>query len=94
MGYEIRLPLNNTNEAYVAKRKLVSSLHTPTEREQYARRIWRSADAVCFDVDSTVCQDEAIDELAKFVGKGEEVARCTQLAMGGSMSFREALQMR
>jgi phosphoserine phosphatase len=36
---------------------------------------WRNADAVCFDVDSTVCQDEGIDELAKFCGKYEEVSR-------------------
>lgn len=26
------------------------------EREIAAKRIWRNADAVCFDVDSTVCQ--------------------------------------
>jgi len=97
MGYEIRcqLPLTSqNNNNYSAKRKLVSAGQSAAEREQYARRIWRTADAVCFDVDSTVCQDEAIDELAKFVGKGEEVARCTQLAMGGAISFREALQMR
>lgn len=36
--------------------------------------VWRHADAVCFDVDSTVCQDEAIDELAEFCGVGEKVA--------------------
>lgn len=39
-----------------------------------ARNIWRNVDAVCFDVDSTVCRDEAIDELAKFAGKDKEVA--------------------
>jgi len=99
MGYEIRcqIPLTNCQNttAFSPKRKLVTSNgQTRAERELLARRIWRSADAVCFDIDSTVCQDEAIDELAKFVGKGEEVARCTQLAMGGAMSFREALQMR
>ncbi|KAF8766478.1 Phosphoserine phosphatase like protein [Argiope bruennichi] len=38
------------------------------------KSIWRSADAVCFDIDSTVCTDEAIDELAKFVGREKEVA--------------------
>lgn len=38
-----------------------------------AKNIWRKANAVCFDVDSTVIQEEAIDELAKFCGKGEEV---------------------
>lgn len=31
------------------------------------------ADAVCFDVDSTVCTGEGIDELAEFCGKGREV---------------------
>ncbi|KAI6176161.1 O-phosphoserine phosphohydrolase [Aphelenchoides bicaudatus] len=97
MGYEIRykVPLTTTHQNptnYVAKRKQTTTAQS--QSEQFARRIWRSADAVCFDVDSTVCQDEAIDELAKFVGKGDQVARCTQLAMGGAMSFREALQMR
>ncbi len=27
-----------------------------------------NADAVCFDVDSTVCVDEGIDELSEFCG--------------------------
>lgn len=35
--------------------------------------IWKEADAVCFDVDSTVIQEEGIDELAIFCGKGPEV---------------------
>jgi phosphoserine phosphatase len=43
--------------------------------EEEARAIWKMADAVCFDVDSTVIQEEAIDELAKFCGKGDEVAK-------------------
>ncbi|KAJ6887547.1 phosphoserine phosphatase [Populus alba x Populus x berolinensis] len=40
-------------------------------------QIWRSADAVCFDVDSTVCLDEGIDELAEFCGAGKAVADWT-----------------
>jgi len=43
-------------------------------RELRARTILRSADAVCFDVDSTVIQDEAIDELARFADKEKEVS--------------------
>lgn len=35
---------------------------------------WKNADAVCFDVDSTVTQEEGIDELAKFCNKGSAVA--------------------
>ena len=38
-----------------------------------AQRIWREADAVCFDVDSTVITEEGIDELAKFCGVGQQV---------------------
>jgi phosphoserine phosphatase len=38
---------------------------------------WRNADAVCFDVDSTVCLDEGIDELADFCGAGQAVAEWT-----------------
>lgn len=37
------------------------------------KAIWRTADAVTFDVDSTVVREEGIDELAKFCGKGDEV---------------------
>lgn len=39
--------------------------------------LWRNADAVCFDVDSTVCVDEGIDELAEFCGAGKAVAEWT-----------------
>ena len=34
---------------------------------------WRQADAVCFDVDSTVIVDEGIDELAAFCGVADQV---------------------
>nr|CAD7430539.1 unnamed protein product [Timema monikensis] len=37
--------------------------------------LWKNADAICFDVDSTIIQDEAIDELAKFCGRGADVAK-------------------
>lgn len=50
--------------------------------------------AVCFDVDSTFCTDESIDEIASFLGVGEKVAEMTARAMGGSMKFQDALKMR
>ena len=37
--------------------------------------IWKTADCVCLDVDSTVILDEGIDMLAEFLGKGAEVAK-------------------
>ncbi|KAI9117134.1 hypothetical protein K1719_011300 [Acacia pycnantha] len=56
--------------------------------------LWRSVDAVCFDVDSTVCLDEGIDELADFCGAGKAVAEWTARAMGGSVPFEDALASR
>jgi phosphoserine phosphatase len=56
--------------------------------------ILRKADAVCFDVDSTVIQEEGIDELAKFCNKGSEVSSLTAKAMTGSMTFQESLKLR
>lgn len=58
------------------------------------KEIWRNAGCVCFDVDSTVCVNEAIDDLAIFAGVGDEVQRLTLEAMGGNMTFREALHKR
>lgn len=33
----------------------------------------KAADAVCFDVDSTVCTGEGIDDLAEWVGCGTKI---------------------
>uniref|UniRef100_A0A453AYM1 Phosphoserine phosphatase n=2 Tax=Aegilops tauschii subsp. strangulata TaxID=200361 RepID=A0A453AYM1_AEGTS len=55
---------------------------------------WRSVNAVCFDVDSTVCLDEGIDELADFCGAGQAVAEWTTKAMTGTVPFEEALAAR
>ncbi|KAG0554297.1 hypothetical protein M758_12G083100 [Ceratodon purpureus] len=55
---------------------------------------WQNAQAVCFDVDSTVCEDEGIDELAAFCGAGDAVAAWTARAMGGSVPFEDALAAR
>ncbi|XP_033098667.1 phosphoserine phosphatase-like [Anneissia japonica] len=58
------------------------------------KAIWKAADAVCFDVDSTVVTDEGIDELAKFCGVGEKVAELTRNAMNGTVTFRDTLKAR
>jgi phosphoserine phosphatase len=65
-----------------------------SNKEELIRQLWLTADCVCFDVDSTVCKEEAIDELAKFQQVGALVEAITRNAMGGNMSFRTALQTR
>ncbi len=59
-----------------------------------AQQALRTAQAVCFDVDSTVIQDEGIDVLAAFAGVGAQVAALTANAMGGSVPFEVALAQR
>jgi phosphoserine phosphatase len=67
---------------------------TAVSRRAAAAATLRSADAVCFDVDSTVVTVEGIDEFAAFAGKKAEVAALTAAAMGGSVKFQDALAAR
>jgi len=46
------------------------------------------------DMDSTLINIECIDEMAKFLGKGEEVARITEDAMQGKIDFNDSLKKR
>lgn len=46
------------------------------------------------DMDSTVIEQECIDELADFVGLKEHVARITERAMNGEIAFEPALRER
>lgn len=77
---------NNCNSSHLAK--------WTVDQMNFCKEVWRRADAVCFDVDSTVCCDEAIDELAKYVGKSKEVSEITKTAMLGGANFRDALAQR
>jgi len=71
-----------------------SDLLDKSKNPQEAAKVIKNTQVVCFDVDSTVICEEGIDELAKFCGKGQEVARLTKEAMKGSMTFQEALRLR
>ncbi len=46
------------------------------------------------DMDSTLIQQECIDELAAAAGKGAEVAALTHRAMNGEIAFAEATRLR
>ena len=60
----------------------------------YAMEMLSKADAVCFDVDSTVIDEEGIDVLADTLGKGPEVSAWTTKAMDGGTKFEDALAAR
>lgn len=54
----------------------------------------RNRRLVCFDMDSTLIQNEVIDELARVAGVGEEVSEITARAMAGELDFRESFRRR
>ncbi|WP_201595894.1 phosphoserine phosphatase SerB [Psychrobacter vallis] len=54
----------------------------------------RTHKLACFDMDSTLIEQEVIVELAKTAGIGEEVAAITEAAMRGEMEFDESFAQR
>ena len=46
------------------------------------------------DMDSTIIEQECIDELAEFVGKRSEISAITERAMRGELDFEDALKGR
>ncbi len=49
------------------------SYNSKDRRILFAKQVWRRADVVCFDVDSTLIKEEGIDGLAEFCGTGAQV---------------------
>ncbi|HKJ94970.1 MAG TPA: phosphoserine phosphatase SerB [Gammaproteobacteria bacterium] len=54
----------------------------------------RNRRLVVFDMDSTLIQQEVIDELAREAGVGNQVAAVTEAAMRGEIDFSESLTQR
>jgi len=54
----------------------------------------RNRRVVVFDMDSTLIDAEVIDELAKEVGAGDQVAEITAAAMRGELDFKESFGRR
>lgn len=54
----------------------------------------RNKRLIVFDMDSTLIQNEVIDELAELCGAGDEVRKITHRAMNGEIDFDESLRLR
>merc|ERR1719161_1621704 len=60
----------------------------PDDVERWMRRL------IVFDMDSTLIQQEVIDELARVAGVGDKVKAITESAMRGELNFSESLKKR
>ncbi len=54
----------------------------------------RNRRLVCFDMDSTLIEQEVIDELAIEAGVGKQVAEITERAMQGELDFQQSFRAR
>ena len=54
----------------------------------------RNRRLVCFDMDSTLIEQEVIDELARAAGVGTQVAAITERAMQGELDFQQSFRAR
>ena len=74
-------PLNSTSSPTLFSKSVLGTYYSQRRDDKMPRGskvlemkdVLKKADAVCFDVDSTVCRDEAIDELAVYCGVGEDI---------------------
>jgi phosphoserine phosphatase len=68
-----------------------SAMDVAIRAESHDFRHFRLA---AFDMDSTLIEAEVIDELAKEVGVGEQVAEITAAAMRGELDFQQSFRKR
>jgi phosphoserine phosphatase len=84
--------MNKSNTIKSFSTSMASSAHG--QDVEAAMHALATADCVCFDVDSTVVNEEGIDVLADYLGQGQAVAALTLQAMEGGMKFQDALRAR
>eukprot|EP01122_Echinamoeba_exundans_P002024 TRINITY_DN11991_c0_g1_i1.p1 TRINITY_DN11991_c0_g1~~TRINITY_DN11991_c0_g1_i1.p1 ORF type:complete len:614 (+),score=57.80 TRINITY_DN11991_c0_g1_i1:46-1887(+) len=80
---EIRLKLKQTSDNLKGDAAV-----QPNSLSRIFRRL------AVFDMDSTLVQQECIDEMAEFAGVGDEVKKITLRAMNGELDFEAALRAR
>ncbi|KAI8802637.1 HAD-like domain-containing protein [Cladochytrium replicatum] len=85
----------------VEESKLHNSLHEFSKKHPgidatlQSENVFRKAKRlVVFDMDSTLIEQEVIDEIAKFSGVVDQVAKITESAMNGEIDFSESLRRR
>jgi phosphoserine phosphatase SerB len=74
--------------AEVSQKEGVDIAFQRDDLDRWMRRL------VVFDMDSTLIQQEVIDELAKYAGVEQEVKEITEAAMRGELNFFDSLKAR
>ncbi|WP_350587919.1 phosphoserine phosphatase SerB [Psychrobacter sp. 78a-MNA-CIBAN-0178] len=89
LRHDLTEAYNNTRSASSADNLNVVDCHILS-----VGHMLRTHKLACFDMDSTLIEQEVIVELAKTAGIGEEVEAITEAAMRGEMDFDESFAQR
>ena len=89
LRHELTEAYNDTHQANSAERLDVVDCHILS-----VGHMLRTHKLACFDMDSTLIEQEVIVELAKTAGIGEKVEAITEAAMRGEMDFDESFAQR
>jgi phosphoserine phosphatase len=94
--FELLVDLSGAAAAESVRPKLVDlgraeRVDVSLQADTFARRHRRM---VVFDMDSTLIQDECIDEMGKFANVGAEIEAITRRAMNGELDFAQSLRSR
>ena len=95
IAMEVRIDTTNNNIAELRQALLEFSDQTGLDISLRTFNAYKGPDrVVIFDCDSTIIQQEVIDELAKIAGVGEQVKAMTEEAMRGEIDFQTAVRKR
>lgn len=90
--WQLSLPSVHAKELLVAIRNAL--VDAPVDANMVSNDSKRRKKLLIADMDSTIIEQECIDEIAEFAGCGAEVAKITERAMRGELDFEEALRVR
>ncbi|CAI2179066.1 14185_t:CDS:2, partial [Funneliformis geosporum] len=92
--YKLSVPFTTNFEQLRQELFILSTSHGTDVAIQPYDVFRRHKRLVVFDMDSTLIQQEVIDEIARHAGVVNEVAAITELAMNGEIDFKESLKRR
>ncbi|KNE59998.1 phosphoserine phosphatase SerB [Allomyces macrogynus ATCC 38327] len=94
VDYKLSVPRDVDVDVFRADLFALSRTHGTDVSLQEANVFRRSKRLVVFDMDSTLIQQEVIDEIARHAGVVDKVAAITESAMRGEIAFAESLRRR
>ncbi|GBB90127.1 hypothetical protein RclHR1_00170031 [Rhizophagus clarus] len=94
VDYKLSIPNNIEFERLRQELFALSTSHSTDVALQLYDVFRKHKRLVVFDMDSTLIQQEVIDEIARHAGVVKEVAGITELAMNGEIDFKESLRRR